>query len=80
MVTSFSPFTPMKVKKILRKTQPQFRDKLRKLRIGEISGFLIKKNVYTKKAKDLAKKLYHQKNKTKSRLSCSQLARQNLLC
>ena len=41
-VTHFSQFIPAKVKKILRKSKPQFREKLRKLRLRK-SVFLIKK-------------------------------------
>ena len=38
----FSQFTSVKVKKNLRKSQVQFREKLRKLRLRQIDGFLIK--------------------------------------
>ena len=44
-VACFSQFTPAKVKKILRKSQPQIREKLRKLSLRKKSAFLIKKNV-----------------------------------
>ena len=43
MITSSSQFTPVKVKKILRQFQPYFREKLRKFRLRQKSGFLIKK-------------------------------------
>ena len=45
-VTRFSQFIPVKVEKMLRKSQPQFREKLRKLRLRKKSVFLIKKKVY----------------------------------
>ena len=37
-----------KVKKNLRKSEAQFRKKLRKLRLRQNNDFLIKKNVYTR--------------------------------
>ena len=43
MVTSFSQFTLIKVKKIFRKSQPQFWEKLRELRLRRNSSLLIKK-------------------------------------
>ena len=46
-VACFSQFFPSEVKKILRKSQPQIREKLRKLSLKKKSVFLIKKNVYT---------------------------------
>ena len=42
-VTHFSQFISEKVKKNLRKSQTQFREKLRKLRLRQNYGFLIKK-------------------------------------
>ena len=45
IVTHFRQFILVNVKKNLRKSQPQFREKLRKLRLGHNYGFLIKKNV-----------------------------------
>ena len=44
-VASFSQFFPAKVKKILRKSQPQICEKLRKLSLRKKSVFLIKKRV-----------------------------------
>jgi len=41
-------FISEKVKKKLRKSQAQFRDMLRKLRLRQNNDFLIKKNVYIK--------------------------------
>ena len=46
MVTSFSQFTLIKVKKIFRKSQPQFWEKLRELRLRRNSSLLIKKRVF----------------------------------
>ena len=45
MVTSFSQFTPVKAKKMLRKSQLQFQEKLRKLSLRQKRGFLMQ-NVY----------------------------------
>ena len=45
-VNHFSQFILVHVKKHLRKSQAQFREKLRKLRLRQNDGFLIKKNVY----------------------------------
>ena len=45
MITSIRQFTPVQVKKMLRKFQPQFREKLRKLRLMHKRGFLIKRLV-----------------------------------
>ena len=45
-VNHFSQFISLKVKKNLRKSQAQFREKLRKLRLRQNDGFLIKKHVY----------------------------------
>jgi len=42
-VSHFSQFISVKVKKNLRKFQAQFREKLRKLRLRQKAGFLIKK-------------------------------------
>ena len=42
-VTRFSQLISVSVKKILRKSQPQFWEKLRKLRLRKNDGFLIKK-------------------------------------
>jgi len=42
-VNHFSQLISAKVKKTLRKSQAQFREKLRKLRLRQIYGFLIKK-------------------------------------
>ena len=42
-VACFHQFVPAKVKKILRKSQPQIREKLRKLSLRKNSVFLIKK-------------------------------------
>ena len=42
-LTHFSQFISGKVKKHLRKSQAQFREKLRKLRLRQKDGFLIKK-------------------------------------
>ena len=39
----FSQFTSVKVEKNLRKSQARFREKLRKLRLSQHDGFLIKK-------------------------------------
>ena len=47
-VTFFSQFIPAKVKKILRKSQPQFREKLRKLRLRK-KCFSYKKHVFEQK-------------------------------
>jgi len=47
-VNHFSQFISVKVKKNLRKSQAQFREKLRKLRLRQNNDFLIKKNVYSK--------------------------------
>ena len=44
-VNHFSQFTSVNVKKNLRKSQAQFREKLRKLRLRQNYGFLIKKRV-----------------------------------
>lgn len=41
-VTRYSQFIPVKVKKILRKSQPHFCDDLRKLRLKQKNAFLIK--------------------------------------
>ena len=41
-LTNFSQFISLKVKKILRKGQAQFREKLRKLKLRQNYGFLIK--------------------------------------
>ena len=43
MLTHFSQFISVKVKKILIKPQIQFREKLKKLRLRQNDGFLIKK-------------------------------------
>ena len=45
-VNHFIQFVSEKVKKNLRQSQAQFREKLRKLRLRQNDGFLIKKNVY----------------------------------
>ena len=44
-VNHFSQFISVKVKKNLRRSQAQFREKLRKLRLRQNNGFLIKKSV-----------------------------------
>ena len=44
-VTNFSLFISVKVKKNLRKSQAQFREKLRKLLLRQNDGFLIRKGV-----------------------------------
>ena len=44
-VTHFSQFISVKVRKNLRKSQAQFGEKLRKLRLKQHDGFLIKKDV-----------------------------------
>ena len=44
-LTHFSQFISEKVKKNLRKSQAQFREKVRKLRLRKNYGFLIKKRV-----------------------------------
>ena len=44
----FSQFFSVKVKKTLRKSQTQFWEKLRKLRLRQNSGFLMKKSVFIK--------------------------------
>jgi len=44
-VNHFSQFISVKVKKNLRKSQAQFREKLRNLRLWQNDGFPIKKNV-----------------------------------
>ena len=41
-----SQFISVKVKKDLRKSQAQFREKLRKLRLRQNNDFLIKRNMY----------------------------------
>ena len=46
-VTHFSQFISVKVNKNLRKSQAQFREKLRKLRLRQNNDFLIKKRVFT---------------------------------
>ena len=43
MVTHFSQFISVKVRKMLRKSQAQFREKLRRLRLKQNDDFLIKK-------------------------------------
>ena len=45
-VTHFSQFILVKAVKNIRKLQAQFREKLRKLRLRQNDGFLIKKYVY----------------------------------
>ena len=47
-VANFSQFISVKVKKVLKTSQTQFRKKLRKLRIRQNDGFL-KRNVYCKR-------------------------------
>ena len=44
-VTHFSLFISLKVMRNLRKSQPQFRERFRKLRLRQTDGFLIKKRV-----------------------------------
>ena len=44
-VIHFRLYILVKVKKNLGKSQPQFREKVRKLRLGQNDGFLIKKSV-----------------------------------
>ena len=44
-VNCFSQFISVKVKKNLRKSQAQFREKLKKLRLSQNDGFLRKKRV-----------------------------------
>jgi len=44
-VNHFSQFISVKVKKNLRKSQAQFWEKLRKLRLRQNNGFLIKRHV-----------------------------------
>ena len=44
-VNHFSQFVSVKVKKNLRKSQAQFREKLRKLRFRQNNDFLIKRRV-----------------------------------
>ena len=51
-VNHFSQFISVKVKKNLRKSQAQFREKLRKLRLRQNKGFLIKKTYTWKMSKD----------------------------
>ena len=46
-LTHFSQFMSEKAKKNLRKSQAQFREKLRKLRLRQNNNFLIKKRVFT---------------------------------
>ena len=46
ILTHFSQFISEKVKKKLRKSRAQFREKLRKLKLRQNYGFLMKKNVY----------------------------------
>ena len=46
-VNQSSQFISAKVKKNLRKSEAQFRENLRKLRLRQNSDFLIKKNVYS---------------------------------
>ena len=46
MVNHFGQFVSVNVKKKLRKSQAQFREKLRKLRLSHNYGFLIKKDVW----------------------------------
>ena len=45
-LTQFSQFISEKVKKNLRKCQAQFHEKLRKLKLKQNDGFLIKKRVF----------------------------------
>ena len=45
MMTSFSQFTPINVKEIVRKPQLRFREKSGKLKLRQSGGFLIK-NLY----------------------------------
>ena len=45
-VNHFSQLISVKVKKNLRKSHAQFREKLRKLRLSKNDGFLIKRIVY----------------------------------
>ena len=44
-LTHFSQFISEKIRKNLRKPQAQFRGKLRKLRLWQNCGFLVKKNL-----------------------------------
>jgi len=46
-LTHFSQFISEKVEKNLRKSEAQFREKLRKLRLRQNDGFLIKKKRVT---------------------------------
>ena len=43
ILTHFSQFISGKVKKILRKSQAQFREKLRKLKLGQNDGYVVAK-------------------------------------
>ena len=45
-VNHFNQFISVKVMKNFRKSKAQFREKLRKLKLREINGFLIKKRVF----------------------------------
>ena len=51
-LTHFSQFFSEKVKKNLRRSQAQLREKLRKLRLRQIYGFLIKKERVYRQAKN----------------------------
>ena len=48
-VNHFSQFISVTVRKNLRKSQAQFREKLRKMRLRQNNGYLTKKNVYLAK-------------------------------
>ena len=52
-----SEFISVQVKTNLRKSQAQFRETLRKWRLRQNGGFLIKKSVYKERAKNLLGKL-----------------------
>ena len=48
-VTHFSQFVSVKVKKLLRKSQAQFREKVKKLRLSQNDDFLVKKTCIIQK-------------------------------
>ena len=59
-VACFSHFIPAEVKKILRKSQPQIREKLRKLSLRKKSVFLIKKTCISVRIHISAKPYQHE--------------------
>ena len=71
-VNHFSQFISIKDRKNLRKSQAQFREKLRKLRLKQNNGFLIKKRVrqhfmFSLTTRIVYKKLFYKKHEVKIR-------------